>query len=259
MVCFGSDTKARLSLKTARRHSQVPTFPLRMMIVLKRLSRFALGIACSLNYPNFFVFLWYPSPASENYARQDTAALWLGIATYRLIGWYVRVGWPEGGCQPLCVMAKFCFSFRSGSLPPVQALIFMQLAGLKLSLKYLLSPKFIWNSLTGSEAFGRGGWTKTWTENQHSRTFISLGSSLKKYKHLFSSVAGLTTHTNNREKRASSRLQNGNRENDSASLAPVWRKRRYIITLLEHQARPWHDIGTAASAGICIRRKHSFW
>lgn len=82
---------------------------------------------------------------------------------------------------------------------------------------------------------------------------------LKKYKCLFSSVAELTTHTNNREKRASSQLQNGIRKNDSASLAPIWTKCRYIITLLEHQSHPRHDVGTAASVGICIWQKDSFW
>lgn len=64
------------------------------------------------------------------------------------------------------------------------------------------------------------------------------GGSLKKWKQLFSSVAELTTHTNNREKRAGSRLQGGNRENDSACSAPSRSQRRYFTTLLEHQSPP---------------------
>lgn len=146
-----------------------------MMIFLQLLYCFALKTTCSLNYPGSSAFPWYHLPASENYTRQDTAALWLGVATYRLIGWYIWVEWPEGGCQPWCVVEKFCFNFWPGSLPPAWVLTFMQLEGIELSLKYLLSPKFIWNSLVGSEAFGRGGRTHMWTEKPHSRTFISLG------------------------------------------------------------------------------------
>lgn len=131
MVCFGSDTKtkARSFPKTTWSHSQVLTFPFCTKILLKLLYCFALKTTCSLNYPGSSASPWYPLPASDT-PRQDTAALQLIVATYRLIGSYIWVGWLEGGCQPWCVMAKFSFSFWSGSLPPVRVLIFMQLAGI---------------------------------------------------------------------------------------------------------------------------------